>query len=144
LAATDFSARANQAILLAYAAASQGGTVHLIHVVKAGRPRIDPYDVFHPLPNEASADAVVAARARLSQLVVSDTNGKGIVTEIHALEADEPWEAIIQAAERLNVDLICLGTHGRTGLAQVALGSVAAHVLSHSRRPLLLARGAEH
>jgi nucleotide-binding universal stress UspA family protein len=140
LAATDFSELANSAIPLAYAAASQGGTVHLVHVVKAGRPGIDPYDIFHPAPNETTSEAVVAARVRLSQLVPSDASAKGISTQVHALEASEAWEAIIQAAERLGVDLICLGTHGRSGLAKVALGSVAARVLSNSRRPLLLAR----
>jgi nucleotide-binding universal stress UspA family protein len=114
-----------------------------MHVVKAGRPHIDPYDVFHVAPNETTSEAVVAAKARLSQLVPSDASAKSISTEVHALQANEAWEAIIQAAERLDVDLICLGTHGRSGFAKAALGSVAAHVLTHSRRPLLLARGSK-
>ncbi len=66
---------------------------------------------------------------------------KGVSTRVHALAAEDAWEAICQIAERLSVDLICLGTHGRTGLAKVALGSVAARVLANSRRPVLLARG---
>jgi nucleotide-binding universal stress UspA family protein len=141
LAASDFSDLANSAVPLAYAAASQGATVHLMHVIKAGRPYVDPYDVSHPVPNETTTEAVAAAKARLSQLVPADASAKGITTEVHAFEASEAWEAIIQVAERLDVDLICLGTHGRSGLAKAALGSVAAHVLTHSRRPLLLARG---
>lgn len=141
LAATDFSELANSAIPLAYAAASQGGTVHLMHVVKRGRSQIDVYDVFHPGVDETASDAVLAAKARLAQLVPADASGKGISTELHALEAHEAREAIIHAAERLDVDLICLGTHGRSGIAKAALGSVAAYILTHSRRPLLLARG---
>lgn len=141
LAATDFSDLANSAIPLAYAAASQHGTVHLVHVVKAGHPHVDPYDIFHPAPNATISEAVIAARARLSALVPSDASAKGISTELHSLQANEPWEAITQIAERLGVNLICMGTHGRSGLAKAVLGSVAAHVLSHSRRPLLLARG---
>jgi nucleotide-binding universal stress UspA family protein len=143
LAATDFSDLANSAIPLAYAAASEGGTVHLVHVVKEGRPGVDPYDVFHPAPNETTSEAVVAARARLSDLIPSDASAKGIASEVHAVEASEPWQAIVQVAERLDVDLICLGTHGRSGLAKVVLGSIAAHVLTNSRRPLLLARGSK-
>jgi nucleotide-binding universal stress UspA family protein len=53
----------------------------------------------------------------------------------------QPAMAICQAAERLDVDIICLGTHGRTGLPRAALGSIAEAVLNHTRRPVLLARG---
>ncbi len=48
--------------------------------------------------------------------------------------------AIFQAAERLGVDVLCLGTHGRTGLARVLLGSVTHAILEPTGRPLLLAR----
>jgi nucleotide-binding universal stress UspA family protein len=141
LAATDFSELANSAIPLAYAAASQGGVVHLMHVVKEGRRRGAPSDVFHSAPTETTSEALLAAKARLLQLVPLDASSKDVSTEVHALESTEAWEAIHQTAERLEVDLICLGTHGRSGLAKAALGSVAAAVLTHSRRPLLLARG---
>lgn len=49
-------------------------------------------------------------------------------------------EAIVKAAERSNADLIALASHGRTGLAQVFYGSVAAGVLQRVTRPLLLVR----
>jgi nucleotide-binding universal stress UspA family protein len=48
--------------------------------------------------------------------------------------------AIITAAEREGADLIALASHGRTGLAQVFYGSVAAGVLQRADRPLLLIR----
>jgi nucleotide-binding universal stress UspA family protein len=140
LVATDFSELGNGAIPLAYAAAGTGATIHLIHVIKSGRLGIDPYDIFHPTPDQTTAEATLGARSRLSELIPADASGKGVTTQIHVLEANDPSEVICQAAERLSVDLICLGTHGRTGLAKAALGSVAARVLTHSRRPLLLAR----
>jgi nucleotide-binding universal stress UspA family protein len=141
LAATDFSDLGNGAIPLAYAAASPGGTVHLLHVVQPDRPRVDPHEFFHPVPSETALDALKAAEGRLSQLVPADARVKDITTRVHAIDASDAWQAICQTAERLSVDLICLGTHGRTGLAKAALGSVATRVLAHSRRPLLLARG---
>jgi nucleotide-binding universal stress UspA family protein len=49
-------------------------------------------------------------------------------------------EAIIAAAARHKVDLIALTSHGRSGLAQVFYGSVAAGVLHRVDRPLLLVR----
>jgi nucleotide-binding universal stress UspA family protein len=49
-------------------------------------------------------------------------------------------QEIISAAERNDADLIALASHGRTGLAQVFYGSVAAGVLHRIDRPLLLIR----
>ena len=47
---------------------------------------------------------------------------------------------IIDAAEREDADLIAMASHGRTGLARVFYGSVAAGVLHRVDRPLLLVR----
>lgn len=49
-------------------------------------------------------------------------------------------EVIINTAERENVDLIAMASHGRTGLSRVFYGSVAAGVLHRVDRPLLLVR----
>jgi nucleotide-binding universal stress UspA family protein len=49
-------------------------------------------------------------------------------------------EAISTVAEREDVDLIALASHGRSGLAQVFYGSVAAGLLQRVSRPLLLVR----
>ncbi|MFN2184755.1 MAG: universal stress protein [Anaerolineae bacterium] len=49
-------------------------------------------------------------------------------------------EAIIAASGRHEADLIALASHGRSGLAQVFYGSVAAGVLQRVDRPLLLVR----
>jgi nucleotide-binding universal stress UspA family protein len=140
LAATDFSEIGNGAIPLAYAAASPGATVHLLHVVDPGRPHLDAHGVFQPNLSETTLEAMNAAEKRLAELVPTDASGKGVSTRVHALAAEDAWQAICQLAERLSVDVICLGTHGRTGLAKAALGSVAARVLANSRRPLLLTR----
>ncbi len=52
-------------------------------------------------------------------------------------------EAIINTAESQDADLIALASHGRSGLAQVFYGSVAAGVLNRADRPLLLIRAQE-
>lgn len=49
-------------------------------------------------------------------------------------------EAILTTADREKADLIAIASHGRTGLAQVFYGSVAAGVLHRIDRPLLLIR----
>ena len=52
----------------------------------------------------------------------------------------DPAEEILAAAKAHQVDLIAMATHGRTGLAQVIFGSVAARVLGSSVRPVLVVR----
>jgi nucleotide-binding universal stress UspA family protein len=140
LAATDFSDLSNDAVPLAYSAVAPGGTVHLIHVLKAQHGRLDPYDLFTPLPDPTLSEAANAAGARLRELVPGDASAKSISTQVHVVQAAEPAAAICQAAERLDVDLLCLGTHGRGGVATAVLGSVAKAVVDGTRRPILLAR----
>lgn len=49
-------------------------------------------------------------------------------------------DALIEAAERLGVDLIVIGTHGRRGVSRFFMGSVAAHVVSRAPCTVLTAR----
>lgn len=51
------------------------------------------------------------------------------------------WQTILDTAEALNVNMIVMTTHGRTGLGKVLLGSVAEAVVEHSRIPVLLVKG---
>jgi len=141
LAATDFSPLGDAAVPMAYAAVGPGGTVHLVHVVKAPPPSLAPHDIFsaEQAAEQAVGEHEVVAR-RLLGLVPDDVTARAKNTEIHVLESDDPAKAICQAAERLGVDLLCLGTHGHSGVAQVLLGSVAQGVLAHSTRPVLITR----
>ena len=49
-----------------------------------------------------------------------------------------PWQAIIDAAEKKQCDLIFMASHGRTGVTGLILGSQASKVLSHSTIPVLI------
>ncbi|CAJ1509888.1 universal stress protein [[Mycobacterium] burgundiense] len=48
------------------------------------------------------------------------------------------WRAIIDAADRIDADLVVSGTRGTTGLRSLLQSSVADHVLRHGRRPVLI------
>jgi nucleotide-binding universal stress UspA family protein len=50
-------------------------------------------------------------------------------------------EAIVRAARRQGVDRLVMGTHGRTGVARLFLGSVAARVTATAPCPVLTVRG---
>ena len=53
-----------------------------------------------------------------------------------------PAQAIMDTAAEQGVDLILMGTHGRTGLTHVFLGSVAEHVVRQAPCPVLVIRKA--
>lgn len=54
------------------------------------------------------------------------------------VEVAPTWKGIVHTAEEHDASLIVLGSHGRTGLAGVLLGSVAGAVAAHSRRSVLI------
>lgn len=60
------------------------------------------------------------------------------------LAAGPPWRAIVQMASSLRADLVVVGTAGRTGVARIALGSVAEMVVRHAGCPVLVARPKDH
>ena len=51
-----------------------------------------------------------------------------------------PFQSIIETARTAHVDLIIMGTHGRTGLSPILLGSVAECVVQHAPCPVLVVR----
>lgn len=63
-----------------------------------------------------------------------------ITVETKLLEGFVVHEEIIQAAQDLNADLIVMGSHGRTGVRKLVLGSVAQKVLGESHIPVLIVR----
>lgn len=56
------------------------------------------------------------------------------------VEEGSPARVISEVAERENVDLVAMASHGLSGLARVFYGSVAAGVLHRIDRPLLIIR----
>jgi nucleotide-binding universal stress UspA family protein len=71
---------------------------------------------------------------------VADSLREEEVRVFTATQAGRPAESIIEYAEANGIDLIAMSTHGRTGLARWALGSVADRVLRACRVPILLVR----
>jgi nucleotide-binding universal stress UspA family protein len=119
LFATDFSAQSEHAFLAALSLAQHfGARLHLLHVV-------------HRAPEEASARARLQAFAE--ERVAPVPFAVAVATGVPAAE-------IVHQAARDKVDLIVMGTHGRTGLAHVVLGSVAERVMRHAPCEVLTIR----
>jgi nucleotide-binding universal stress UspA family protein len=68
----------------------------------------------------------------------------GDYTVLRNVRHGSPFLEIIRYAKELDIDLIVMGTHGRTGLAHVLLGSVAEKVVRKAPCPVLTVRHGEH
>lgn len=73
---------------------------------------------------------------RLQQVRPQDTH----VPVEHLLVEGVEVPEIVRVARNRNADLIVMGTHGRTGLGRILLGSIAEHVLRQSPCPVLTVR----
>lgn len=67
----------------------------------------------------------------------ADAKGLGFPSTIR-VEVGEPAHTILQVASELDVDLIIMSTHGRSGVSRWLFGSVTGRVLSMAPRPVLI------
>jgi nucleotide-binding universal stress UspA family protein len=119
-----------------------GGTVHLVYVM---HPHELPGGEHLQGPPDRRFEArhakhVQACAEKLRALIPAEAALHGVTTEVEVVEHRAVAEAIGQVAERLGADVICLGTHGGSGLSKALLGSVAQKVMASSKRPLLVVR----
>lgn len=142
LVSTDFSELGNHALPSAYSVLSHGGGVRLVHVVPPfeGPRRLFGHYKGKRLTKRSYAKLLADLRAKLQALVPEEATALGVETEFAVLQGRDIATTICQEAERFGADLICIGTHGRSGLVAAAIGSVAQKVISHSRRPVLVVR----
>lgn len=100
-----------------------GGTPWLVEVLEPAAPQTD-----------VAETAFVARRAH----AVGETIGRPI--EFEALHGSPPGREVVNFATTHDASLIFMATHGRTGLARLRAGSVAADVVRHARCPVVLFR----
>jgi nucleotide-binding universal stress UspA family protein len=87
-------------------------------------------------------DLKVGGEKELSAFADAEIHGEVPVDKIVSTGA--PSVEIVDAAKRLDSDIIVISTHGRTGLKHVLLGSVAEHVIRSAPCPVLVVREREH
>ena len=126
---TDFSEHSKYAFWLACALARDyGARLVMVHVVAA--PAIVYGEGVVP-PNAEELRA--AAREQLDGLRVPQGN----VRAERRLQEGDAVTAILGVAQELHADLIVMGTHGRTGLGRLLMGSVAEQVVRKASCPVL-------
>ncbi len=142
LVATDFSAEADSALLASLELSSGAPTDTQIFLLHAF---LVPYDLMSAnghVSTTAGQEQWQSAQDEVEQRLESRARSlreAGITVEISGLEGYPPEVIIDKAAER-DVDLIAMGTHGRTGLKHVLLGSTAERVIHRAPCPVLTVR----
>jgi nucleotide-binding universal stress UspA family protein len=135
----DFSAYAEHAFRWAVGIAEGWqAKIVLLHVVPlAANVSYSDARFLLRLPN-LEAQLIAVAELRIRTFIAKEETG-GVPIETRVILGDPCWE-ICQAAEREYADLIVIGSHGRTGLSHVLLGSVAERVVRYASCPVLVAR----
>jgi len=86
-------------------------------------------------PEELAEMQEDTLKQSLQMLIYKVFNNHDITTFV---KRGEPDEVILKTADEWQADLIVMGTHGRTGLYHLLLGSVAEEVIKHSTKPTLI------
>lgn len=145
LVPTDFSEDAGAALASArecLALAGAGTRVILLHVyhVPAEYRSYGPSSTFVKLSEDLSRRFC----ERLDELAgpLREPQEADHEVEVECVQGI-PAEVIVRRAEELGADLIAMGTHGRSGMAHLLLGSTAERVVQHAKCPVLTVRRAE-
>ena len=138
LFATDFSESSDFSIkhALTFAKAFDA-KLHILHVVNEP---VDLSGFYVPHISFEKLEEEIAEGARKMMDNFTRANLKSFDNFDTMVESGVPFSVILDKASELNVDLIIMGTHGRTGLDHVLFGSTAEKVIRKSKIPVLTVR----
>jgi len=141
LCPTDLSEIGNLAVPVAYCLAGQNAVVHLVHVCEPpflGNPLYNQFvQGYVPTPEEVESGEE-RVRSALHRLPPDDAIERGIRTEYHLPHDVRAADTIEALAHEVGAAVVVLGTHGRTGLSRLVMGSVAADVVKKEGLPVIL------
>jgi nucleotide-binding universal stress UspA family protein len=103
-----------------------------------------PFDIAVTIGPEALRDYLERMREEADQYLagIQKTMPDDLEVSRTSLTAERAPEGIMTAAQEQHADMIAMATHGRSGWARIAVGSVAETVLHKSTTPVLLIKGA--
>jgi nucleotide-binding universal stress UspA family protein len=133
----DFSECSRKALHYATALAKLcQAEIFLLHVLEMPPVPVQALEIafMDDTPKESAAKELSEWQAHVG----SPTSVKSLVCSGSA------YTEIVRTAEENNMDLIVIGSHGRTGLARLILGSTAERVVRHATCPVLVVREHEH
>ena len=140
LHATDFSKASARALNEAINLAKQNrAELLIIHVIEptpyVAGDEFGSAELYTKLQDIAERDANASMSKLLGRLKNSNIKAQGLLVKGFA------HDQIVKAAKSKKANMICIGTHGRTGLSKLFMGSVAGKVISLATCPVLTVRG---
>ena len=122
---------------------------HGIALAKAVGARVtaltvtEPFYVsaFEPSMVEQYKKHVAALATKTLDAAKNAASTSDVPCETMRLEHEQPFQAIIDAAESQGCDVIVMASHGRRGVSAIVLGSETVKVLTHSPIPVVVVRG---
>jgi len=133
---TDFSTLSDAALAHATALARESGATLIIMHVEEPPTAYGTGEMYYGIPEPDD----VALSAMLDGVTPTDPN----VHYEHRMVIGDPAEEIVRMADDEQVDLIVMGTHGRTGLKRWLMGSVAESVVRYARCPVFTFKAPHH
>lgn len=138
LVPTDFSPGADAALGWAQSlGAAFSAEVILLHVIDLSIAALAGFPstlAAVPAAGELLDRIRLESEEEMQRLTARLPGARGLLRE------GMPRPTILEVAREVGADLIVMGTHGRTGLTHVVFGSVAEHIVRHSRIPVLTVR----
>lgn len=129
---TDFSVHSEAAFHVACTMArDHHARLVILHVREVP---VVTYGEFGQLPIELEPPAAI--RAKLDKLIGLRCAGADVPVD-HFVKTGDPAIEILATAEETGCDMIVMGTHGRTGLSRLLMGSVAEHIVRKAPCPVL-------
>ena len=143
LVATDFSDASEAAITYGRELAwTFGSRLHVLHVIKSAQS-LPATENWCTLPSGSPPRIEGEIRTQLDSLL-SEGDRRTLRLNPVVLTSPTPAAAIVDYARAAGIDLIVVGTHSRTCVARLVLGSVADRVLQTASCPVLAVRRPEH
>ena len=134
LFATDFSATSEAAMPYAAAICRHfSSTLHTVHVLSDASLLLMNGGVDYVSMGTIYEDAHTEVKEKLDHLSESFEG----IPHRNYVRHGRVWKNLSAIIEENSIDLIVLGTHGRTGLGKLLLGSVAEDILRHAKCPVL-------
>jgi universal stress protein A len=143
LVSVDFSEHSERIVVYAAKlAACFGCSVILLHVISLQDYPVNQYPLEYTVPDRYVSQYEFAESEVKNGLKSFEGHfvSRGLHVETET-RVGSPFEEILAAAEHSAADLIVIGTHGRTGLGRLLLGSTAERVIARSHCPVLVVRG---
>lgn len=139
LVPTDFSECSRQALRYAVPFAKEfDASVVLLFVAQVNFPSAEVIDVnFARLETELRESGERQLKTLLDREIGGEIAAQAVV------RTGQPVSEILHVAETMDIDLIVISTHGRTGLAHVFMGSTAEKVVRHAHCPVFVVRERE-